>query len=295
MNVFESASLRRSGIFVLLLSTAAARLVWADDPEDRRAVYRSPYSVQFTVPQGELLHDLNHSERGDARIEAEIPHSEWYSHATRERWKSWGPPARTYPAPSGLDQRSVEWKRERAIAVGLRFVGYEYQHHHIPDWNPPSNWPWQHVAVGHNGKGVDCSNFTGFVYNLGFGVRLNTDVHHQAEHRQVPIPSLRREVALHRVALPGGYAERREVLETGDLLFIRNGKGEHISHVVLWVGRIGVSPDETPLILDSHGDGVKDSSGQSIPAGIQLRPYHANSWYHHQASHALRVFHAAEQ
>ncbi len=293
--LFRSRSPFWTALVLLLVSTVSARAVFAEDNEPRPAAYRSPYSVNFTVPQTELIHDLLHGERGDYRNEAEIPHADWYSHKTRERWNSWGPPARTYPVPEGLERRSAEWKRERVIAVGLRFVGYEYQHHHIPDWNPPANWPWKHTAIGHNGKGVDCSNFTGFVYNVGFGVRLNTDVHHQSEHRQAPIPTLRREAALQRIELPADYAERRNVLETGDLLFIRNGAGEHISHVVLWVGRIGTSRDDAPLVLDSHGEGVKDSEGQSIPSGIQLRPFHERSWYNHQASHALRVFHAEER
>lgn len=260
----------------------------AEELTEGPAGYRSPYSINFTWPPADLLGDLE-GERGEVRNEAEIPHSEWYAHATRQRWNSWGPPARSYPVPAGLERRSVKWKRERVIAVGLRFVGYDYQHHHIPDWNPPADWPWKHTAAGHNSKGVDCSNFTGFVYNLGLGARFSTDVHEQSEQRAVEIPSLRREVALQHVELPADYAARRQILETGDLLFIRNEAGDHVSHVVLWVGKIGSAPDGAPLVLDSHGEGVRDSNGHSIPAGIHLRPYHENSWYHRKASHALRL------
>src|SRR4029453_5266315 len=88
-----------------------------------------------------------------------------------------------YPAPGEVMRWPVERKRERVIAVPLRFLGYGYQHHHTPDWDPPAHWPWTHTCVGHNGKGVDCSNLPGFVYNLGFGLRLNTDVHHQSQER----------------------------------------------------------------------------------------------------------------
>ena len=94
---------------------------------------------------------------------------------------------------------------------------------------------------------------------------------------------------LHRVELPSAYEERVKALRTGDLLFIRNRAGE-VSHVVLWVGPIGKSPDGVPLVLDSHGADTKDSNGTLIPCGVHLRPFRKNSWYNGSASHALRVF-----
>ena len=48
--------------------------------------------------------------------------------------------------------KSVEWKRERLVASGARFLGYEYQHHHIFDWDPPAGWPWNSCCTGHQGK-----------------------------------------------------------------------------------------------------------------------------------------------
>jgi hypothetical protein len=62
---------------------------------------------------------------------------------------------RHYPQPEGFHKKAVKWKQERVIATGLRFLGYDYQHHHIPDLNPPANWPWKEVGAGRNGKGVD--------------------------------------------------------------------------------------------------------------------------------------------
>lgn len=248
--------------------------------------YRSPYGVEFSFPAAELIGDLERTERGDPRLEAEIPFHQWYTPQTLRRWHSWGPPARDYPDP-GIGHWSAERRRERVIAVALRFRGYAYQHHHIPDWHPPADWPWSRTCAGRDGKGVDCSNLTGFVYNQGFGLRLSTDVHIQAAE-----PAARghqgRLVPLQRVELPSGYEERIRALRTGDLLYIRNHGGK-ISHVVLWVGPIGRAPDGTPLILDSHGEDVRDSAGQPIPCGVQLRPFRENSWYNHSASHALRV------
>lgn len=260
----------------------------ASAQEREREEYRTPYRVEFRIPDRELIGDLERTERGDRRLQAEVPHEEWYSHRVRERWGAWGPVARAYPAPVGLEEWPAERKRERVVAVALRFLGYGYQHHHIPDWDPPREWPWKETCVGRNGRGVDCSNFTGFVYNLGFGVRLNTEVLKQSEEREARGPGERGITPIRKVALPDSYQERIETLRTGDLLFIRSDAG-NISHVVIWVGEIGRSPDGTPLIIDSHGAGVRDSEGRSIPCGVHLRPFRESSWYNRSASHALRL------
>ena len=67
-------------------------------------VYRTPYRVEFTVPPAELVGDLEGTERGDRRLEAEIPFHQWYAPRTLERWHAWGPIARDYPAPVGLER-----------------------------------------------------------------------------------------------------------------------------------------------------------------------------------------------
>jgi hypothetical protein len=281
---------RAVSVGCLVASVAGLLSVRADDRAGQKA-YRSPYAVEFTFPAKDLVADIESGGRGDPRHESTVPHAEWSSPHVRKRYGSWGPPAKHYAAPERVAGKSLEWKRERVIAVGLRFVGYEYQHHHIPDWHPPEGWPWEKVAAGHNGKGVDCSNFSSFVYNLGFGLKPNSAIKRQSELREVPGPGEGRETRTERVELPESYAERAKVLKTGDLLFIKSRKGE-VSHVVLWVGPIGKSPDGTPLILDSHGDGVKDSNGETIPAGVHLRPFREKSWYNGSASHALRLIHS---
>jgi cell wall-associated NlpC family hydrolase len=250
--------------------------------------YQSPYTVHFSFTEDELIGDLR-GERGDPRLQSRFGHGDWYSRQVRERYGAWGPPARHYPAPAGLAERSPGWKRQRVIAIGLRFQGYTYQHHHIPDWDPPPDWPWKEVGVGHNARGVDCSNFTAFVYNLGFGIKPSSAIKEQASTLDINGPGAGQRLRAQTVPLPESYDELGKVLRTGDLLFIRSRQGE-ISHVVLWVGDIGRSPDGTPLILDSHGTGIRDANGQSIPCGIHLRPLRRNSWYFHSASHALRLF-----
>jgi cell wall-associated NlpC family hydrolase len=177
------------------------------------------------------------------------------------------------------------------IAIALAYQGYEYQHHHIPDFDPPQGWPWKEVGSGHNGKGVDCSNFTSFVYNLGYGLKPSGAIHTQAEEHRIPGPGEGHYTQAIRIQRPSSYEAFSRELKTGDLLFVRRQNKKEISHVVIWVGSVGRSPDNEPLIIDSHGEGVHDSNGKTIPSGIYLRPFRKTSWYFREADHALRLLH----
>src|SRR5581483_11357157 len=101
--------------FVSVLFVLCAALL-AAGPAD---TYRSPYSVQFTHPLSELIGDIEHGPRGNRNEESSLPHQEWLSRQVREKFGSWGPPARHYPAPAGLAGRSVSWQRERVLATAL--------------------------------------------------------------------------------------------------------------------------------------------------------------------------------
>lgn len=276
--------MRKTLAAAALLVAASFSLVSLSQATDRES-YRSPYSVRYTHPHAELIRDLE-GERGNFREQSSVPHAEWYSERVRRDWGAWGVPACHYPAPAGVHDRPLEWRRQRVIAAALRFHGYSYQHHHVPDWDPPANWPWKKVSLGHNAKGVDCSNFTSFVYNQGFGYRLSSAIAKQAE--QVDVPGPGGETRIETIELPADYDERIKFLRTGDLVYIKN-KEHKISHVVLWVGSIGVAPKDMPLVLDSHGEDTRDSNGVLIPNGIYLRPFTRTSWYHRSASHAHRI------
>jgi cell wall-associated NlpC family hydrolase len=274
------------------LCLALPGLALRGEPPVRTAAetpYRSPYSVEFTVPMGELLEDIEKGTRGDPKHQSSVPFDDWYTLRIREKYGAWGPPAAHYPAPDKLADRSLAWKRERVIAVALRFQGYGYQHHHVPDWAPPEGWPWKETSTGRNGKGVDCSNFTAFVYNLGFGIKPTGGIREQAERLELSGPGEGQTTKARKIKLPEPYADMVHTLRTGDLLYIRN-KEDEISHVVIWVGAIGRSTDDAPLIIDSHGQGVKDSAGTNIPSGVQLRPFRESSWYFRSASHAHRIW-----
>lgn len=265
----------------LAAQPAAARLVTNH--------HSSGFRLEYTFDHEELVGDLLHGIRGEAQRQSSTPHHEWYSHHIRRRYGAWGPVPRRYEPLPGMHHRPVEWLRERVIACAARFIGYKYQHHHIPDWNPPHGWPWKACCAGHNGKGVDCSNFTSFVYNQGFGIHMSSGIGQQA-HQHTAFEKGGIAAPLQQINLPKNFQERQQVLRTGDLLFIRHRDDMQVSHVVLWVGDIGHSPHGEPLILDSHGGDVVDDNGQPIPCGIHLRPFREGSWYDRCASHAHRVF-----
>jgi hypothetical protein len=269
------------------LALAPAPYVLGQEPG-----YRSPYSVKFTFALKDLTGDLDGMPRGDPRQASTVPFSDWYSQRVKDTYGPWGAPARHFPAPEGLAKRSIDWQRQRVIAVGLRFQGYGYQHHHVPDWDPPAGWPWKETNGGRNGKGVDCSNFTAFVYNLGLGIKPTSAIKKQSEQTQIPGPG-KSEVRALRIDKPASYDALVRTLRTGDLLFIRNKQGE-VSHVILWVGAIGEAPDKAPLVLDSTGEGAKDSSGTTIPHGIHLRPFSERSWYFRSLSHVHRILHTPD-
>ena len=253
-----------------------------------RANYKSPYQVNFTFKEEELIGDLLKGERADWKDHASVPFRDWYEAANRTRWSYWGPAARHFDPPAGLASRTPQWSRERVIATGLRYAGYSYQHHHVPDWDPPADWPRDAGQTTPSGKGLDCSNFSAFAYNLALGIKPTGDVKAQAEMTEVPGPGAKRSIPVRRIEVPKNHADFANTLLTGDLLYVKNTQGK-LSHVVLWVGSIGKSPDGNPLILDSTGTGSRDSEGRAIPDGIQLRAFTPRSWYFRQASHVLRL------
>jgi len=241
------------------------------------ADYQSPYKLEFTYPVEELIGDLLKGPRGDWKDEASVPYRDWYDAANQQRWGKWGPAAKHFNAPAGLATKSPEWSRQRIIATGLRFVGYSYQHHHVPNWAPPADWPKDEKQTTPVVKCLDCSNFTALVYNLALGIKPTGDVQDQSLLTAAPGPGAGRTIPVQRIEIPARYEDFEKTLLTGDLLFVKSNKGE-VSHVVLWVGKIGHSPDGLPLILDS--------TGNEIPDGIHLRPFKRGFWY---ASKALRI------
>ncbi len=244
--------------------------------------------MEFSFSEEDLIGDLISGPRAEWKDQAAEPFKNWYDKANMTRWGFRGPAAKHYDAPRALGSKSVEWTRQRVIAAGLRLTGYSYQHHHVPDWEPPENWPRDPAQKTPVGKGLDCSNYTAFIYNWALGIKPTGDVRKQAELTEMPGPGPGRSFPVKRIERPKEYEDFEKELLTGDLLFVKNTRGD-LSHVVLWVGKIGRAPDGHPLILDSTGTGGTDSNGVTIPDGVYLRPFKRTNWYFTQASHVLRV------
>ncbi|MDD2768851.1 MAG: NlpC/P60 family protein [Methylococcus sp.] len=284
-------------LFSLLATVACAghskHRAGTEDAVSSSAGYVSPYRTAFRLPQQKVEAGFEQSPWGDDQEQAVIPADEWYSRQTRRRWGSWGPSPRRYPEAPGWSAQSLRWLQERVLRVALHHRGLPYQHHHIPAWDPPAGWPWKPVKSGHGGPGLDCSNFTGFVYNYALGIKMSTSIREQATMTEISAPGESGVLPVRRIDKQD-YDTTVKQLQPADLLYIRNKSGD-LAHVIMWLGDVGVSPDGTPLVIDSTGSGHKDSNGNVIPDGVQIRPFTRNSWYWNDFDHAHRILTGLKQ
>jgi len=183
----------------------------------------------------------------DLLPQSETPASAWYE----RNWNGgWGPRPVSYPAvaaPAGCDP--VQWQRARVLAVARRYLGLSYRHHHLPGWDPPA------VLTGptNAGAGIDCSNFSAWVYNYGLGIRFTSNVQQQADG---PLA-------------PGRVLAPNEPFAPVDLLYILRQNRADVSHVVIYV--------DDDVVIDSHG----------AFGGITEHP--REGWYLTHYSHARRI------
>jgi len=163
---------------------------------------------------------------------------------------SWGPQPNIYPAPEIEATCDIAtWQRNRFVKLIEKFVskGWNYCHHHSPTWMPPANYqipldPSQ-VAAGTGSAagvcssagitatsgwtGVDCSHYSSWVYNYGFGAHLESNVNGQACGPNAPGKSLPFTAAM------------QDKLLVGDLLYIAADSSAaelKVSHVIMWTG-----------------------------------------------------------
>ena len=221
------------------------------------------------------------SARADAG-EGVVPRGDWYGEDSRRRWGAWGPPALTLAPPPGLADAPADIAR-RVVAAAKRHIGVGYQHHHLPEFDPPAGWPWHRVSAGANGPGLDCSNFTSLAFNEALGIKLPTAIGTQAEASVVAGPGGRGCATMRRIAATS-FEEAVAVLRPADLLFIRSDAGR-VSHVVLWLGEVG----GVPGFIDCTDSVRRDANGSAIPTGVRIRPFLSDSWYGRRFSHAHRL------
>lgn len=258
----------------------------ADDPPADS--YVSPYALRFSVPQPLLDAGFDAAPWDDPDAESDLAFAVWQDQNAHARGAAWGPPARQYPAPA-LPRSDAPYQRERVIAVAARHIGLPYQHHHLPSWRPPAGWPWLPVKAGANGLGLDCSNFSSFVFNYALGLKLPTGVGRQGRVRHLAGPG--GEGCLTAALLRGPLSDKllAQLLPADLLYFQVNGK---IRHVAFWVGAIGQSGEAgeaAPLVIDCSQTAHQDAKGNLIPPGVQLRPFTPDSWYAAHLSHGHRL------
>ncbi len=311
-------------LLTLLSAFGVGQAARASAQQMHATPYASPYSINYACPQSgsnSLTFDFNTSPRNDYTLASNTPYSQWYQTATYPVYgendpdrlhgtsADWGPYAANYPwvtVPSGLPDGcgATTWKQERVLRVAQEYLGYTYQHHHIPDFNPYASrptWPASNpaVLVNYPTAGVDCSDFSSWNYNFGLGIVLNTAVlaqgltttpiHHGAGGSAVTASAV----------VPTGagltYQQLCDALEPGDLLYINGTVGgvPQVTHVIMWLGAKGVDGNgqDAHLVIDSHDNSppIVDSNGVTIPPGVRIRPFRQDSWYFTSFDHALRI------
>ncbi len=147
-------------------------------------------------------------------------------------WWKWGPRSRLYPVPIIPEQfNKLSWKLKRIEEVAKKYVGLPYKKLHIP-------------SLG----GLDCSNFTAWVYNYGLGLRISSNIIKQSETAGVKL-------------------QPNEVLQTGDLMYLWNSKKNRVTHVVMYLG--------DGLIIDSSGKNkqvkIRNLSEQELDRVVTVR------------------------
>ncbi|MEE6177255.1 NlpC/P60 family protein [Mycobacterium sp. 050134] len=228
-------------VVVVCLLWGATSAIGAGLPGLSRAE-RGEFPYQFSCSMSALTGDFAGR---DGLPQSQEPPDTWYRTDAQGHYQNggWGPRADALPAP-GLPQNAgcdgTTWKRERILAVARRYIyapdnplGLQYRHHHIPGWNPPAST--YAVAAVENpdpdapqastawdpGPGLDCSNFTAWVYNYGLGIKFGGDVHQQADGSAGPM---------------GAHIPADGPFEPGDLLYLHpNGNASVASHVVIYI------------------------------------------------------------
>lgn len=151
----------------------------------------------------------------------------------RSQWQNggiWGPDAAHYPkveAPRGVN--SEQWMRDRIVAVAKR---YEQEQLKYKTNDGTGLGKRGHFPV--RGHGLDCSNFTSWVYNYGLGIQFSTGVDEQMNPRNY-------------VNTMGPLIKNREP-QPGDLLYFKPPAGSNVAHVVIYVGKNSQGKD---IVIDS--------------------------------------------
>lgn len=225
------------------------------------------FDYPFTCNRTSLTEDFA---ARDALPHTDTPADQWYTTSAKGYLNGgWGPNAAALPpvaVPADAGCAAATWKQERILSAALHFVNdpgnpqaLQYRHHHIPDWNPPASTTSAAAEKSDQqdggspeawgpGRGLDCSNFTSWVYNFGLGIKFGGSVTKQYAGTAGPMGQ--------RIAAEGPF-------QLGDLLYLHpDGNNTVASHVVIYI--------DDNHVIDSRVD------TQNV-AGIQVRQ--REGWY----------------
>ena len=128
---------------------------------------------------------------------------------------TWGirPPVFPEPVIPSFVTDVLQWKRDRVLAVAKSYIGIPYRHHYIPTWFSQED-----------GCGIDCSNFSGWIYNYGLGIIFNRAIDNQARG----------------TGAPGRVLQAGEKLLPGDLIYMKSSTGPEYTHVAMIVDQSNI-------------------------------------------------------
>lgn len=212
-------------------------------------------------------------------------------------------------APADVDP--VYWQMQRLLAAATSLIGTPYQHLHIPQFNPaqatPGNFQWSPVSnkkdlqtsqmlinqthqpkipnpyaavYGQPAAGIDCTDFSAYIYNLALGIQMHSGVVNQITFTVNGNPTVGNLVpnavpsatvlnpdgsaitpvffksptfGLSQINQPNSLTSLTNQLQAGDLLYIGNPT-DGVLHVVVWLGITGTDSagNTFPLVISSH-------------------------------------------
>ncbi len=211
--------------------------------------------------------------------------------------------------PAGIDPAT--WKAQRLLAAATSLIGTPYQHLHLPQFDPANtgqgNFQWSPVSdkstlktsqmlisgssqpvvsnpyekiYGQPAGGIDCTDFSAYIYNLALGIQMHSGVANQITFTTNGNPtvgnlgpnSIPSATVLNpdgsaitpvffksptfgetQINQPGSLSSLTDKLQTGDLLYIGNPT-DGVLHVVVWLGIMGTDSagNSFPLVISSH-------------------------------------------
>ena len=244
----------------------------------------------------------------------------------------WGPFPKLSPkAKIPINCNRIKWQQNRILEV-LKFTinkGWNYCHHRTPYWLPPQNddvkntknvvfrkpidkddttsvgfikgtcsldgFPNEDITVESKWRGIDCTNYTSFVYNFAFGAYISTGVGIQSCSRNEPGTILK--------------TKDFNSFQPGDILYItgKSSLPNKITHAIIWTGeKVNYTDTDSPFYVETLLSHLNESQKNTVKAyiiknknpsifviadshfdGPNYRPF--AGWYMSAFSHARRL------